>query len=349
LEASIILVIYNGMQYLPECLRSLGSELNGDCELILIDNASSDSSSEYVRTQYPQVCLVQNTRNVGFAAACNQGARLAQGDFFIFLNQDTRVCPGWLKGLLEPFSGCQAVGLSTSKLVVMSSPEKIHTCGQDIHFSGLTFGRGLLQPAACCQRGGPVGAVSGASFAIRSELWKHLGGLDEQLFMYYEETDLSWRAWLAGFACFYTPASMLYHDYRLKSSASALYYSARNRWVLLLKYWRIPTFFLLAPGLLLAELVDWGVSALNGRAGISAKLKSAGWLVRNLPAIWRSRRTSRSSRKKPDWFLLEHCTSTLRPKVLTGGLVGKLIVCLVNVLFWLNYQAASFVEKRLNI
>ena len=258
------------------------------------------------------------------------------------------LCPGWLQGLLEPLTSDGSVGLVTSKLLLMSRPDQIQMCGQDIHYSGLVFGRGLLHPAAEYTRDEPVSAISGASFAIRRELWQRLGGFDEMYFMYYEETDLCWRAWLAGFASVYAPRSRVYHDYGLRPSPNSLYYSARNRWLLLLKHWRLPTLLLLAPGLLLAELVEWGAMLLYGRQGLSAKFRATGWLVKNMPALVDRRRVAGPTRIKPDWFLLEHCTPVIKPTLVTGGLAGKILLLPVNLLFWLNYHFARGVVRFLN-
>ncbi len=337
------------MQYLRACLDSLACEMNVGCEVILIDNASTDGSYETICTHYPQYCCTRNSTNNGFAAACNQGAALAQGDFLVFLNQDTRVCPGWLEGLLEPLRRDPAVGLATSKVLLMSRPGQINMCGQDIHFSGLAFARGLLRPPDEFDKAGPVSSVSGAAFAIRRTLWQHLGGFDERLFMYYEETDLCWRAWQAGYASYFTPHSLVYHDFGLRSSSKALYYSARNRWVLLLKHWRLPALLLLSPGLLLAELAEWGLMLINGRQGLSAKLRAYGWLARNIPGILRSRKSSLRTRTRPDWYLLHHCTATLAPKIHRGGWVGKILLVPMNFLFWLNYRTARLALRWLEV
>ena len=349
MRASIIIIVYNGTAYLERCLTSLRQAIGSGGEIILVDNASTDGSADFVQHRYPEVILLRNEVNRGFAAACNQGAKYAQSDYLVFLNQDTQVLPGWLDGLIDGL-GQESIGLTTSKVLLMSRPDQINLCGQDIHFTGLNFSRGFLCPAD--QFPGPemVGAVAGASFAIRRELWERLGGFDEELFMYYEETDLCWRARLAGYQSLYVPTSVVYHDYRPgEHSFSAWYYSKRNRYILLLKNWRWATLLLLLPGILLAELIDWGHAILVGRQALWAKIRSWGWLAANLSRVIRSRQPVQAQRKVPDWVLLKECVYRLNPQEISAGRIGQILVSLCNACFWANYMAARAVCRTLGI
>lgn len=346
---SIIIVAYNGIEYLKPCIDSVLFEIDTDDEIILVDNASTDGSVEVVQELFPQVRLIHNVTNLGFAAASNQGVSYATGKTLIFLNQDTRVQPGWLSGLLAPLEQDATIGLVTSKLVLMRQPEKIHMCGQDIHFSGLTFGRGFLSPSKEYLLNEKVGAVSGASFAIRRSLWEQLGGFDAGLFMYYEETDLCWRAKLSGFSSLYSSDSVVWHDYSLKSSAIANFYSERNRLVLLLKNWKWVTLFLLLPSLLLAEMIDWGYMLLVGWEGVRVKFNAWTWLMVNLPAVLSTRAKVQVIRKEADWVLLNNCTYILTPRIKTGGWIGRGVVSACNLWFGIHYKVVFFILHSLNI
>lgn len=348
LPASIIIVLYNGIKYLPASLESVQAQVGSPAEIIVIDNASSDGGAAWIAEHYPGVQLVRNEKNTGFAAACNQGAALAKGDTFIFLNQDTRVCPGWLDGLVRPLDADPTIGVVTSKLLLMMAPDKIDMCGQNIHYSGLAFGRGSLAQADQYHEPALVSAVSGASFSIRRDLWEKLGGFDPQNFMYYEDTDLCLRSWLAGYSSYYSPDSVAYHDDRLMPSTNAIYYSARNRWALLLKIWKKRTLLLLGPGLLISEFIDWGITAMYGRNAILAKLRACSWMLTNIPDILRRRAHAQKPRVKPDWYILDQCSPVLAPTVKYGGGIGKQFIAAVNVLLRWNYQAALRIEKGLN-
>lgn len=347
---SVIIVVYNGITYLEQCLTSVQQDIKVESEIIVIDNASTDGSADFVERRYPDVILIRNEVNRGFAAACNQGARYATGQYLVFLNQDTQVLPGWLSGLLNALERNDAVALATSKLLLMSQPDKINACGQDIHYTGLNFSRGFLCASGQFSEPEVVGAVSGASFAVRRDVWEELGGFDEDLFMYFEETDLSWRAQLAGYQCLYAPTSVAYHDYRSsRPGFSRLYYSKRNRYILLLKNWCLPTLLLLSPGIILAELVDWGYTALIGSYALRAKLSACGWILANLPKIKRARRSAQAKRKLPDAVILRSRTYQLKPREITGGIIGRLLVAACNPLFMINYWIACLICQTIGL
>jgi GT2 family glycosyltransferase len=347
LKKSIIVVVFNGAGYLEGCLSSVLAEIKPEDEVILVDNASTDDSASQVRQRWPQVKLICNQSNRGFAAACNQGAGQATGEVLVFLNQDTRVSPGWLEGLLRPLEQDPGVGLTTSKLLLMSRSEQIQMCGQDIHFTGFTFGRGFLCPSSEYSQPEAVSAVAGASFAIRRRLWEQLGGFDDNLFMYYEETDLCWRARLAGFSSEFSPDSVVHHDHSFSPSPRALYYSERNRLVMVLKNWKRLSLLLLLPSLLLAELVDCGYMLAMGRQGLSAKWHAYAWLVANLPTVLRARRNLQRTRRDPDWKLLQSCTAVLAPRLVTGGSIGRAILKPCNFWFSIHYRLVLSLERKM--
>jgi hypothetical protein len=344
----VVVVTYNGRRYLEGCLSALQRVTERDTELIVVDNGSTDGSADWVARHVPGVRLIRNHENRGFAAACNQGADLAAGDVLVFLNQDTRVEPGWLAALVEPLYGGDEVGLTTSRVLLMSRPNRLHLCGQELHYAGLVFGRGYLDRVEHHAAPALVGAVSGASFAVRRQLWDTLGGFDERFYMYYEETDLSWRAALAGYHCQYVPGSVLYHDYHAEQpSASRLYHSFRNRQIMLLKNWRWRTLLLLLPALLLTELIEWGLAVAYGGKGLKAKVRANLWLLLHLAEIGRLHQSTQAHRKVPDAAILEERAYQLTPRTVTGGQIGRAAVAVCNLLFWANHKLARWLCRRL--
>jgi GT2 family glycosyltransferase len=345
-KASVIIVTYNGRHYLDDCLRSVHDELRSGDEVIVVDNGSGDGSAGFVSDHYPQARLLRNAENRGFAAACNQGAAMASGEVLVFLNQDTQVTPEWLRALAEGLGGGHTVGLTTSKALVMSQPERIQACGQDVHYAGLVFARGFGEPAGSLDAAEVVGAVAGCSFAMRREVWQELGGFDETLYMYYEETDLSWRARMRGYRSAYVPDSVVYHDHRPSTaSASRLYHSARNRRIVLLKNWRWQTLFLLAPGLLVAELVEWGLALRQGWVGLKAKLHADLWLARHPGLISRLHTDAQKGRSVSDADILAERVDALLPQEMAVGTVGSVSIAICNALFALNHRLTHVLNR----
>lgn len=340
IRASVIIVVHNGRPYLEECLHSLRQALLPDTEVIVVDNGSVDGSPELVQTLMPEARLVVNSTNQGFAVACCQGAEMAQGEILVFLNQDTRVEPDWLRPLLDGFCD-PSVGLVTSTILWMDAPEQIQSCGQNVHYTGMVFERGFGRPKDTFPFPAEVAAVSGASFAVRRKVWEELGGFTRIFYMYYEETDLSWRAQRAGYRCRHVPASVVYHAGRIdRPSPVALYCSFRNRTLMLLANWEWRTLFLLMPGLLLAELLEWGLALMRGWTGVSAKARAVFWLLSHGRAIVRLHSDARRRQLLDDGVMLASTSWRLEPRVITGGAAGRFLVALCNVFFYLNWRFA---------
>ncbi|MGB9775681.1 MAG: glycosyltransferase family 2 protein [Anaerolineae bacterium] len=337
---SVILVTCNGRPDLEGCLDSLRQTLPPATEVVVVDNGSTDESAALVRERMPEARLLVNGTNRGFAAACNQGAAVAKGEILTFLNQDTRTETGWLEALAAPFED-PTVGLTTPTILWMDEPERVQSCGQDVHYTGLVFARnfGVLRVSLSGARPVDVAAVSGAAFAVRRSVWEELGGFCEAFYMYYEETDLSWRARRAGYRCLHVPDSIVYHAGRLdRPSPLALYCSFRNRWLMVGRNWGGWTLFLLMPGLLLADLAEWGLALARGWPGIRARARALFWVLTHGRTLLRLRREARSGGGVGDAAILADRTWRLTPRVVTGGRIGPLLTALCEALFYLNWR-----------
>lgn len=338
MRASVIIVVFNGIKHLSVCLPALIQELQPSDELILLDNHSTDGSAEYIQRNYPAIKLVKSETNLGFAAGCNRGAQLATGEYLVFLNQDTQVQPGWLSGLLEPLVNPR-IGLTTSLAVAFDAQNIILSCGNNIHFTGLSFARHFGK-SSDNSRPERVQTVQGASFAISRQLWELLGGFDENFFMYYEETDLCWRAQSLGYECWLAPQSRLAHHHNPVKNASVIYYAERNRRLTVLKNYHWLTLCLIVPSLLLAELLQWINMAQSGKFSLSAKLKADLWLFKNITTIVQARSTLLHS-PAIDYKILAQRSYNI--EILEGqknhSLV-KFFLPWVNILFRVNHTIA---------
>jgi GT2 family glycosyltransferase len=322
------------MAYLEACLASVWRELGADDQVIVVDDASNDGSAAWVKEHWPAVIVVECTQNVGFAAACDRGVAASAGETLAFLNQDTSVLPGWLDGLVAALARDQAAGLVSSRQLYMAQPGLVHNDGADLHYSGLVFLRNVLRSAAACDSEVTrVQSVVGASLAVRRTVWDELGGFRPQFFMYYEEMDLSWRAELAGYTSLCVPQSVVLHEVpRGRVSDRKLHHICRNRLLSVLTLYRWPTLVLLLPGLLLAELAEFGYVAVAGRwRGIRAKLAAYSWLIRNMRGVALLRRRSQPLRRVPDWAVLENRAWALDPREFTGGVAGRLLAWVASI------------------
>ncbi len=346
LRCSVILVGYNSQTDLQRGLPSLLASCPGDVEIILVDNASHDGSVEWVKSNFSSIRVVQSASNLGFGGANNLGAQQARGRYLAFLNPDTTVEPDWLSSLLNVLDSNPEVGLVTSKIMLMDNPERINTCGNDIHISGLTLCRGLNTAASNFLYPETVSAISGAAFAMRRELFEQLGGFDETFFMYMEDTDLSLRARLLGWQIVYEPGSRVYHDYSLQFGPRKTFYQERNRYLMLLKVLRGRTLAALAPALFLAEAVTWGFVLLREPLRIPNKLRAYGWILSHMAEILRLRHITQAQRTIPDRALLLSFSTRLDFSQTGESLAARLAGSFFNPLFVLCGKFAHRMAAR---
>jgi len=210
---SVVIVNWNGAQHLEPCLRSL-QQLDfprADFEVLMVDNHSSDGSIEQAKALYPGIRILANARNQGFARPNNQAAAAATGEYLALLNNDMRVDPGWLREALAQIDRASGTVCIGSKILDWEG-QQIDYAGGSLHYLGYADQNYL---------GAAAGAVSlepqeilfpcGGAMLIDRQVYRELGGFDEDYFAIFEDVDLGWRLWLAGYRVRLAPASITYH------------------------------------------------------------------------------------------------------------------------------------------
>ena len=236
---SIVILNYNGARFIDDCLRAVLADSYSPKEILLVDNASRDDSLQMaLGYQCEGVTVVANTKNYGFPRGCNEGIALARGEVIVLLNVDTIVQPGWLSGLIAPLLEDEKVGITASKLLFFDG-KTLQFAGGDVSPNGLTHHRGHGIPDdGSYDQPSEIGYATGASMAIRYDLLERLGGLDEGFPLYFEDVDLSLRAFQAGYRIVYAPDSVVWHYETFgtrKRSAAYFYKYHRGRMRLILK------------------------------------------------------------------------------------------------------------------
>jgi GT2 family glycosyltransferase len=270
-RASIIIVTFNSISLIPHCLDALLATIERNDEVLVVDNNSTDGTADLIRDRYPTVRLARLQTNVGFAAGCNHGARLATGACLLFLNPDTQPQPGSVSALVEHVQQNPNV-LATAKLLSTQAPGRVDTFGNDIHLSGVTTRHLWGKDAQTISQDVELTAISGACFAIASAAFQTLGGFDERFFLYYEDIDLSLRARYAGYRCIGIASACVLHEAHPVFSAAKARYLERGRWWTLLKVCRLRTLIALLPTLLLAEGMTCAWAVREGPPFVLAKL-----------------------------------------------------------------------------
>jgi GT2 family glycosyltransferase len=229
-KVSIIVVNWNGERFLKDCLGALSGQTYANCEIILVDNGSSDNSVCFTRKNFPEVKLVALRENTGFTGGNAAGLEVAQGAYIALVNNDARAEKTWLENLIEPMLGDRTIGICASKLI-FDNTHTVNSAGDGLTTAGVGFNRGLGGNAADFNVPVPVFGACGAAVLYRRRMLDEIGFLDEDFFLYDEDTDLNFRAQLAGWKCIYVPTAVAYHVANATSrrlSDLHVYYHTRN-------------------------------------------------------------------------------------------------------------------------
>lgn len=232
---SVVIVTWNGREFLPECLDALRRQVYRAFSVILVDNGSQDGSPAFVSEHYPEAHVVALAENRGFAAANNIALRTIDTEFVALLNNDAVPDPLWLKSLVEALEEHPQAGMAASKMLLYDRREVIDRAADGYTRAGAALLRGRGVSADCHPVREWVFGACAAAGLYRTAMLRDIGFFDEDFFLLYEDVDLSFRAQLKGYKCLYVPEALVYH----KGSASivhdsprSVYYGHRNlEWV----------------------------------------------------------------------------------------------------------------------
>lgn len=227
---SVVIPSYNGRRYLEGCLPSLSAQSYEDFEVIVVDNGSQDGSCEYVEEEFPQVRIVENEDNLGFAGGVNSGISIARGEQILTLNNDTVAERDFVEKLAQAVGSDGRVGMCASKMLFLDG--RINSAGICLSRSGAAWDRGMGeedrgQYDAGCEVFGP----SAGAALYRREMLEEIGLFDEDFFAYMEDVDLAFRGQLAGWRCLYVPSARVRHVHGGTAgfgSDLSVYYGNRN-------------------------------------------------------------------------------------------------------------------------
>lgn len=216
-SVSFVICNYDGRDYLQALFESLRAldyprEL---IECIVVDNGSSDSSPEFIQQNLPEVKLIRNSQNLGFARACDQGAEAARGEWLAFVNNDMRLDPGWLRRLFAALGKCGDDVVCGGGKILSWDGRKVDFIGGTLTFYGHAFQREFGEDVPTVSADAPeeILFACGGSMLIRRDVFIEVGGFDEDYFAYFEDVDLGWRLWLMGYKVIFVPQAISYHHH----------------------------------------------------------------------------------------------------------------------------------------
>ncbi len=321
---AVVTVIYRCAKFMPAFLQSL-AEVDYSrerFELHLVDNGAGDGSLAAARLEMarfgpllPEVIIHEPGANLGFAAGNNLALRAAIGrgvDHCFLLNPDATFEPGALKQAVKVASQTSKLGSVQSLLVLGDRPDVVNTSGNHIHFLGFGYVGGYQKPRKdVAPEPRDIAFSSGACVLIPAAVLEDVGLFDETLWLYHEDLDLGWRIRLAGYRNVIAPASVCRHYYEFSRSLSKWYWMERNRWIVVLKNYRLATVLLLLPAMLIADV---GLLLMSAKAGwLGSKLRSLAWFLRpsSWRYLWRGRQAVARTRRASDRELLRHFVAVI--------------------------------------
>lgn len=302
MKITIVIPNYNGKHFMKPCLASLEEQTCKDFKILVVDNASTDGSIEYMKEHYPKIEIIALDQNYGFSKAVNIGIRRSGTPYVILLNNDTTADPHFVEELLHAIERSPRIFSVSSKMIQMYHPELIDSAGDLYTAIGWGICRGAGRPVTNYTKADEIfSACAGASIYRRSAFRK-IGYFDEAHFAYLEDIDIGYRARIYGYRNMFCPAAQVFHvgsgTSGSKYNAFKVKLSARNNLYVNYKNMPLPILILNFLPLLSGYLVKY------------VFFLKIGWGKEYKEGIQEGIRTMRSQKKVP--FRIRHLPNYIR-------------------------------------
>ncbi|SMC94255.1 glycosyltransferase family 2 protein [Pedobacter nyackensis] len=218
-SVAVVILNWNGKALLEQFLPSVLKSEYANLQIVVGDNASTDDSIAFIKANYPEIRLIQNDHNYGFAGGYNQLLSQIEADYYVLLNSDVEVPENWIQPVIAAMEADHAIAVAQPKIKWQKNKHMFEYAGAaggylDLH--GFPFCRGRVFDTVEADMGQyndqiEIFWASGAALFIKSKCWKEVGGLDTDFFAHMEEIDLCWRLKNRGYKVIYCPDAEIYH------------------------------------------------------------------------------------------------------------------------------------------
>ena len=262
-KVSVVILNYNGRKYLERFLPSVLASTWHSLEIIVADNASTDDSLEFIGEHFPSVRIIKLARNFGYAGGYNEALKEVKSDYYVLLNSDVEVTPGWIEPVIELMEKDNQIGACQPKILSYQEKNLFEYAGASggwIDCLGYPFARGRVFDICEIDTGQydsveKIFWASGAALFVRAELFHRAKGFDAYFFAHMEEIDFCWRLQLLGYGIYACPSSVVFHlggGTLPKGNERKVFLNFRNNMIMLAKnlpkseaVWKIPLRILL--------------------------------------------------------------------------------------------------------
>lgn len=233
---TVVVVTWQGAHLLPGCLESLCRQTLPHA-VVVVDNGSTDGTDEFLAARFPEVRVVQTGANLGFAGGVQAGLDIAETPYVALLNNDAEAEPGWLAALVHAAEAHPGAAAVTSRMLLQDTdPPLLNNTGVVLLDTDYGADRDLRADASVRTAADSVFGFSGGAALLRLDAVRAVGGFPTRFFLYYEDTDLSWRLRLAGWDIRYEPAAVVHHAHSAtvdQTSDRFAFFNERNRLLML--------------------------------------------------------------------------------------------------------------------
>ena len=339
----ICIVTWNSEKYLSDLFLSLHNMDydKSDWHLVVVDNGSKDKTKDILASWQTKMhnfdTIIHNTENKGFAEGTNQAIKYAldqKADNIALLNDDTVVEPDWLTKIVEAMDKDKNLGLVQPLITRYPDTSKVNKFGNAYQYLGFGFCYGEGESIKNFNTNSYEPAyLSFTAVVIRPEVLKSIGLLDNNYFSYHEDSDFCFRARLAGWSMLALSSAVVHHNYKFPSKKNKIRYFwlEKNRYYLLLKFFKLKTLLLIAPMCLIMELGLIFFSITRGF--FFERLKAYWWIIRNFATILKQRKRIQKERKADDYALYDFMTGKIEFQQLNNPLLTYIGNPMFNLYF----------------
>ena len=294
-SVAVVILNWNGKSFLEKFLPSVMESTYKNLNVIVADNASDDDSIDFLKKHYPVVKILLSNTNEGFAKGYNSALKRVSADYYILLNSDIQVTPGWIEPVISLMESDEKIGACQPKILSFKQRKKFEyagACGGFIDKLGYPFTRGRIFETCEIDSGQydnstQIFWATGAALFVRARVFHELNGFDEFFFAHQEEIDLCWRMQRKGYSIYVVPSSVVYHvggGTLPMGDRKKVYLNFRNNLVMMTKNlpvlertWKIPLRIILDIIAAYRSLIDGNFSTFISIA--SAHLHYAEWVL----------------------------------------------------------------------
>ncbi len=270
-KVAIVILNWNGKKYLEQFLPAVVASSYDNVEIIVADNGSSDDSVSFLQQNYPSIRLIRFETNYGFAKGYNEALKQVESDYYMILNSDVEVHPGWLTAMADLLEADKNIAACQPKILSFNNKKLFEYAGAAggwLDKYGYPFAKGRIFDVCEEDHGQydqtePIFWASGAALFIRTRIFHEVNGFDEYFFAHQEEIDLCWRIQLTGYKIYSCPASVVYHvggGTLPRGNSLKTYLNFRNNRIMMSKNLPFPKKLWIMP---VRTFLD-GLSALKG-------------------------------------------------------------------------------------